>query len=166
MDEWNTFSQVSGDAAGALVGLLFVAVSIRVDVIARKVELASRAAQTLVILGTALFIAILLSTKEVDFALGSELVVLALVSGSGLIVLDRRAKKHADGEALARVLDIANFNAGSTVLLLVTGVLLLLGLRGGLYILVACVMAELAGGVVSAWLLLLRTTSDTVTAER
>jgi hypothetical protein len=46
VDGWDTFAVIIGGAAGALVGLLFVAVSIRVTSIAASPELRNRAAQT------------------------------------------------------------------------------------------------------------------------
>jgi hypothetical protein len=57
----STFAQVAGTAAAALIGLLFVAVSIRIDFIARSQELRNRAAQTLSLFGTVLLAAILIA---------------------------------------------------------------------------------------------------------
>ncbi len=45
-------------------------------------------------------------------------------------------------------------NLVTSVLLLVAGVLVAFGLHAGLYVLVLPVLVALAGGVVSAWLLL------------
>jgi len=39
---WSTFAQVAGTAAASLIGLLFVAVSIRINFIARSQELSGR----------------------------------------------------------------------------------------------------------------------------
>lgn len=63
MEKWSTFAVIAGGAAAALTGLLFVAVSIRIDVIAKSQELRNRAAQTLALFLTVLFIAILLSIR-------------------------------------------------------------------------------------------------------
>ncbi len=79
-----------GGATAGLTGLLFVAVSIRIDFIARSQELRNRAAQTLAL----------------------------------------------------------------SILLLIAGVLVAAGVHAGLYVLVVPVLVALAGGVVSAWLLL------------
>jgi hypothetical protein len=59
-----TFATVAGGAAAALTGLLFVAVSIRIDVIAKSQELRSRAAQTLALFVALLFITILISIPD------------------------------------------------------------------------------------------------------
>ena len=43
MENWGTFATVAGGAAAGLTGLLFVAVSIRIEVIAKSQELRNRA---------------------------------------------------------------------------------------------------------------------------
>jgi hypothetical protein len=47
LEAWATFATISGGAAAALTGLLFVAVSIRITSVAQSRELRNRAAQTL-----------------------------------------------------------------------------------------------------------------------
>lgn len=105
-----------------------------------------------------LFISILLSIPEQSNpVLGIELVVLALVAAAAQVVLDRRAQIEADthdvgAHATAAILDSVAPTAITTVLLAVAGLLLALGVHAGLDVLV--VLVGLAGGVVSAWLLL------------
>ena len=118
MEKWGTFATVAGTAAASLAGLLFVAVSIRTDVIARSQELRNRAAQTLALFVTALFITI------------------------------------AGAHVLASILDAVAPNAVTSALLFVAGLLLVFDVHAGLDVLVLPVLAALAGGVTSAWLLL------------
>ena len=149
MEKWSTFAAVSGGAAAGLTGLLFVAVSIRIEFIARSQELRNRAAQTLALFVTVLLISILLSIPDQAYrVLGVELVVLAAIAGGSLWALDRRAK----GSAL--LLDAVAPNAVTSVLLAIAGLLLVFGVHAGLYVLVLPVLVALVGGVVSAWLLL------------
>jgi hypothetical protein len=54
LTDWGVFSTVAGGATAALLGLLFVAVSIRAEFIARSVELRNRATQTGVLFLTGL----------------------------------------------------------------------------------------------------------------
>jgi hypothetical protein len=56
------------------------------------------------------------------------------------------------------LLDAIAPNMVSSILLLVAGVLTLLGLHAGLYVLIVPVVVALAGGVISAWLLLTKVT--------
>jgi len=77
---WSTFAQVAGTAAASLIGLLFVAVSIRIDFIARSQELRNRAAQTLSLFGTVLLTATLIAIPgQATEALGAELTALAVM---------------------------------------------------------------------------------------
>jgi hypothetical protein len=93
LEKWSTFATVAGGAAAGLTGLLFVAVSIRTDVIAKSEELRNRAAQTLALFVTVLFIAILLSIPDQSLrVLRVELVALAVITGGGMLALDRRAR--------------------------------------------------------------------------
>jgi hypothetical protein len=50
VEDWVAFATVAGAAAASLTGLLFVAVSIRIEVIGRSPELRNRAAQILLLL--------------------------------------------------------------------------------------------------------------------
>jgi hypothetical protein len=84
--------------------------------------------------------------------LGAELLALAVITGAGLYVLDRRAKASRSNQAIAQVLEAVTPNAVTSVLLLAAGIILVLGVSAGLYVLVAPVLTALVGGVVSAWL--------------
>jgi hypothetical protein len=158
MGEWDTFAVVTGGAAAALLGLLFVAVSIRVDVIAASTELRNRAAQTLGLFVTVLLIALVLAIPGQSLrVVGAELIALAVVAATVLRILDRRARSGPT-QSLGRLLDRIAPDAITSVLLLAAGIVLTAGQHAGLYVLVAPVLAALVGGVISAWLLLVRTT--------
>lgn len=160
VEDWATFATVIGAAAASLTGLLFVAVSIRVDVIARSPELRNRAAQTLLLFATALFVSIALAIPDQDHgALGAEVIALGVIAGAGMIALDRRARAAADEggpQSIGHVLDVVLPNGLTSVLLLISGILIAAGLHAGLDVLVLPIVAALAGGVASAWLLLTR----------
>src|SRR5262249_35464947 len=103
---WGDFAVVMG--AAALLGLLFVAVSIRVETIARSDELRNRSAQTLTLLLTGLLACALLAVPyQDDWALGAEYLVLALVVTGVALSLDRRAGTER-GSAVGRLLDAIN----------------------------------------------------------
>jgi uncharacterized membrane protein len=159
LNPWSTFAQVAGTAAASLIGLLFVAVSIRIGFIARSQELRNRAAQTLSLFGTVLLTAILIAIPgPASEALGAELTALAVIAGGGLFVLDRRAKADASTQAIRKTLELITPTTIVSALLLLSGVLLLFGVHGGLYVLIVPVLAALTSGVASAWLFLTKIT--------
>jgi len=82
----------------------------------------------------------------------------AVVSGTVLLVLDRRAGHSAD-QGVARYIERFSPNMITSVLVGVAGLTFLAGTGGGLYWLIPAVVASLLGGVVNAWLFLVRLTT-------
>ena len=168
---WENFAVISGSAAGALTGLLFVAVSLNRDRIVGHSALRSEAGQTLVLFLLALLLSLLLVIPGTSpRLLGIVLVVVAVVSGAILIIIGRGkddAARGRDGKAagddagegpedrLARLLDRVSPNLVAMVSIAVAGSLEIAG-DNGLYWLAAAVVLALGGGVINAWLFLTR----------
>jgi hypothetical protein len=152
---WTGFGEGLAGVSGALTGLLFVAVSVKSDVLAASPDLASRAAQTLVLFMTSVMVAVLLIAPQPPPALGAELLAVAAVSGAALRILDRRAG-HNSRQVVARYIENFSPNMITAVLVAVAGLTFLLKAGGGLYWLIPAVMASLLGGVINAWLFLVR----------
>ena len=132
----NDFAIVTGGATAALLGLLFVAVSLRIEVIAPSDELRKRAAQTLSLLLTGLFAALLLTIPEQTFwVIGVEYLALAVATATTVIVLDPWTIRERERSTIARILDITTPNIPTCLLLAAAGVTLLLGHQRGLYLL-------------------------------
>ena len=155
---WRDFAVTVAGLAGALVGLLFVAVSIKSDVLARSRSLSSRAAQTLVLFMISVLVAVLLVAPQPAAALGRELLAVAAGSGTALLILDRRAG-HGSDRGVARYIERFSPNTITAVLVGAAGLTFLLKAGGGLYWLIPAAVASLLGGVVNAWLFLVRVTS-------
>jgi hypothetical protein len=152
---WHDFGVTIGSLAGALTGLLFVAVSIKSDILAKSRSLRSRAAQTLTLFMTSALAALILVAPQPAGALGGELIALTVVSGATLYTLDRRGG-HDAASRVARYIEVASPNAITSALYGVAGLTLLLSAGGGLYWLIPAAVCSLAGGVVNAWLFLVR----------
>jgi acyl-coenzyme A synthetase/AMP-(fatty) acid ligase len=152
---WHDFGVTIGGLAGALTGLLFVAVSIKSDTLAKSRSLSSRAAQTLVLFMTSALAAVFLVAPQPGHALGAELIALAAVSGAALYVFDRRGG-HDQASRVARYIERASPNAITSVFLAVAGITFLVTAGGGLYWLIPAAVTSLAGGVINAWLFLVR----------
>jgi hypothetical protein len=157
MDGWGDFAVIAGGASAALVGLLFVAVSIRADTIAHSLSLRSRLAQVLT-----LFLGILASCIAVSlpnpatWVLGIELLVIAATVTTALILLDKRAKRDREPDPLERILDRINPNVTTAVLIALSGLVLVFGIGAGLFLLALAVVVGFVGGVFGAWLVLVR----------
>jgi hypothetical protein len=120
-----------GAATAALLGLLFVAVSFRVETIAKSAELRNRSAQTLTLLLTGLLVTALLAVPDQrKWALAAEYLVLAFVVIGVALVLDRRAGSQS-GSAIGRLLDAINPTFVTCSLLVIAAVILLSDTRTG-----------------------------------
>jgi uncharacterized membrane protein len=146
-----------GSIAGTLTGLLFVAVSIKSDLLNASRNLSSRAAQSLCLFMTAVLVALILAPPQPRVALGAELLVLAVTSALLMLILDRRAG-HTTGKSVTGYLERFSPNTLTPLLIGIGGVTLMVHTGGGLYWLLAAAVASLSGGVVSAWLFLVKVT--------
>jgi hypothetical protein len=154
---WASFGQLAGAASGALIGLLFVAVSLNRDRITQNPILHASAVQTLVIFMLPLITSILLLTPgQPSWVLGSELLALGTLQGLVLVISGRRKRNTGiEPSRLARLLDHTSPNLVATLLVLIGGVTLIAGHGGGLYWLVPAVILALVGGSANAWLFLI-----------
>jgi len=159
IEDWGNFGAVAGAASGALIGLLFVAISLNRDRIARHSALRASALQTLMVFMLPLIIALLLVTpRQPSWVLGVEIIFLGVIHGLGLAVVGRR-KRTVGGELnshLAGLIDVITPNLLTTVFVLAAGASIVAGYANGLYCLVPAVVLALIGGVANAWLFLIR----------
>jgi hypothetical protein len=156
--DWSNFAVITGSAAGALTGLLFVAVSLNRERIAGPIALRGQAGHTLVLFMLPLLLSVLLVLPGSSVTvLGTGLIVLAIVAAVILTFIGREKKPAGDGleDRLARLLDKASPNMIVVVLILVAGCLQLAD-DDGLYWLAASSVLSLISGVVNAWLFLTR----------
>jgi hypothetical protein len=152
---WEGFGAALAAVAGALTGLLFVALSVKSDALAASGSLRARATQTLVLFVTSVLVAVLLVAPQPAAALGAELLAVAAVSGTCMLILDRRAG-HGSDQLVARYIERFSPNTITAVFVGVAGLTFLVKAGGGLYWLIPAAMASLVGGVVTAWLFLVR----------
>ena len=160
VESWDSFGVVVGAASGALIGLLFVAISVNASRLAKHPALHVVASRTLVLFAIPLVAAILVVTpRQADWVLGAELMVLGIVAGAALILVGRVDIDASPESRLARTLDRTSPTLATSVLTEIAGVTLIVG-GGGLYWLVPAIILALVGGMLNAWLLLVGLPSD------
>jgi hypothetical protein len=155
---WGSFGEALAAVAGALTGLLFVALSVKGTALSKSRALTSRAAQTLVLFMTSVLSALMLVAPQPATTVGSELLALAVLAGATLLILDRRAGQARE-PGVARFVERYSPNTITAILVGIAGVTLIVRAGGGLYWLIPAVAASLIGGVISAWLFLVRLAS-------
>jgi len=158
--DWDNFAVIAGSAAGALTGLLFVAVSLNRDRIAGHPALRAQAGQTLVLFLLPLLMSIMLVIPRTSaVSLGAEFVVLAAVAATVLTAIAHGGRNQPAGDdsaaRLARLIDRVSPNLLTMLLIVVGGCLQIAG-DDGLYWVAAAAVLCLIGGVVNAWLFLTR----------
>jgi hypothetical protein len=95
-----------------------------------------------------LLVAILLAIPDQrQWEFGAELLVLAAVLGGGLYSLDRTATASPSGQPISRVPAVVAPRTITTGLLALTGLLLLVGINEGIYVLVPSMIAAMT----AAW---------------
>jgi ABC-type transport system involved in cytochrome c biogenesis permease subunit len=155
MPGWDSFAVIVGGVGGALVGLLFVAISIHAKQIAESPSLRCRAAQTLVVFAMLLLVAVVLVVpSQPHRVVGAELIVLAVGATILLIFLGRSAEDTAAENPLSRMLKRVNPNVTTALGIALTGLLLLTGARWAPYTLLPTTCVAIVGGLTSAYLLL------------
>jgi modulator of FtsH protease len=154
MHEWHDFFMAEVGASAALVGLLFVALSINIARIVEDQLLPGRALQSLIALITALLLAsVTLFPIPTLAQLG--LALLVIVAGSiffsGRIAISQLAIKH-DYHRLM-VVDVA-LNAVFHACGATGALLLMLSSGTGLYWIAIAILYALCYGMLNAWVLL------------
>jgi hypothetical protein len=150
---WESFGVAVAGCAGALVGLLFVAASIRSSALSASLSLSSRAAETLVLFMTSVVVALLLVAPQPDTVLGIELLAWALLSAALYVLLDRRAGRST--QRAARFVERFSPNITTSLFLATAGGTFLARHGGGLFWLLPTTAGSLVGGVINAWFFLI-----------
>jgi hypothetical protein len=150
---WGELGLAVGVVAAVLTGALLVVLAIRPELLAAAAP-RLRAAQGLGLLLTTVVAGVLLTlTGQGATALGVELIVLAVLTGAGAALVDRRGRTRDDGAGVP-IVEVGTPNLVVAALTAAAGICLLAGEVGGLYLLAVALVGALVGGAVTAWLLL------------
>lgn len=111
---WATFEGALAAVAGAMTGLRFVAVSLDGTALSDSRGLRSRAAQSLVLFATSVLVAVIVATRQPATAVGSELVVPAILSGAALALDWRTGQPPRARRSSTRRTVLAQYDRGDT----------------------------------------------------
>jgi hypothetical protein len=159
--QWTDFALAQLGASAALLGLVFVGLSINLrDVIGSR-QLVNRALEAVIALGSVLLTATAVLTPDQSRgALAAEVLVIAGVTfsstfrlqiGAGLVV----ARPGEPGPPRSSIMTRRILGLGAPLLLAVAGVTLAAQAGGGLYWWPTAIVAAYLGALANAWVLLI-----------
>lgn len=149
-DQWNNFFLLVGTGAATLTGLVFVAMSLNLKVIAVDVTHRYRAIGTLTGLAAVFMMcALVLMGGQNNKAIGTELLVVSFLAGIVYVSGYIRAYKSSSGASLLRT------TTGTSLYLLqiIGAIILIAGTMAGLYITAIALVANTCYMITGAWLL-------------
>ena len=154
MDGWKDFGVAVTGVSGALIGLLFVALSINLRQIVASASLPERAMVALVLLSLPLLSAMLLLVPQPIRAYGVELLVLGVLLGAWLLYRSRPGAREAVQPLVARLIGTVGPIVIATAGLVGGGALLVAGREVGVYGVVVGTVAAFTGALLTTWVLL------------
>jgi modulator of FtsH protease len=163
IDRWSEFATAHVGASAALLGLVFVGLTINLRDVVTSRLLVNRAAEAVILLGSVLAIstAVLIPGQKRD-ALSTELIVLAIALFAVISLLQRgvtvsqvASNDTRAGPPRASIVIRRVFGFGSPALIGITGITLAATTGGGLYWLPAAIIAAYMGAIANAWVLLI-----------
>jgi hypothetical protein len=155
--EWQTFFAMTGGAAAALTGLLFVAMSLHAKAIMASRFFRDRAVSTLLSLTSQLLIsgAVLIPGQPV-WLLGAEVETVALLFAAYLVRTILTQEREAPPVASTLTNRLMEWGGGTVWLVLfnAAGLSLLFRVGGGLYLLAVVMFFMFAWNIYVAWVLI------------
>jgi energy-converting hydrogenase Eha subunit A len=153
-ERWHDFATSFAGAAGALLGLAFVAISFNLDAILHDKTLPGRAIETLVFFAYPLAASLLIQVpglSSVALGVGEAILVAGLIGLAAIAV--PRWRKERDNPLSWRLSHI-----GPTVVIIVLAIVGAVATMttsfGGLYWLAAAMAVATASGIINSWVLL------------
>jgi hypothetical protein len=159
--DWESFALAHVGASAALLGLVFVVISINLRDIVGSGPLVHRAGEAVILLGGVLAVAtvVLIPGQRKD-VLSTELILLAGALFAVVLFLQRDAltqptDPRRPGPPRGSLATRRVFGLGAAALIALAGITLAAEAGGGLYWLPAAILAAYAGSLTNAWILII-----------
>ena len=155
--DWHDFYVMTGGAAAALTGLLFVAMSLHAGPIMSNVFYRNRAIGTLTSLGSQLLLAAaVLVPGQPVWAIGVEVELAALWFLFATVRSIARRGPSAGGVELSRLRRVGEIGGGSVwvAFFIASGLSLVTGTGGGFYLLAVVMVLAFVWNIYVAWVLI------------
>ena len=155
MGDWQGFLIAEVGASAALTGLIFVSVSINLKRILSFPKLPNRAFGALLMFGTVLVVSsLLLVPGQPAVADGIEMAGIGLAIWVVFVVLDVGYWKNTKAKYRGTLIPLAIMNQIALLCYVAGGVMLLLGVRSGMYLTVPAFLLSILKGLLDSWVLL------------
>ncbi len=156
MSEWDNFFIAEVGASAALLGLLFVSISINLTRILSLPTLPGRAFGALMILLVVLIVSSLLLTPGQPTALiGAEILVIGAIGWAVIARIDLGVLGSARPEYKRRAWGLIVLNQAALILYVASGIVILSAGKVGLYLLVPAIIASFIKAALDAWVLMI-----------
>jgi hypothetical protein len=157
---WSEFATAHVGASAALLGLVFVGLTINLREVVHSRSLVNRAAEAVILLGSALATStVVLIPGQRRGALSAELIVLGVATLAAVVLLQRGVTMQPrdpgkGGPPPSSVLIRRVMGLGAPALFALAGISLAVTAGGGLYWWVLAVLTAYVGALANAWVLL------------
>jgi modulator of FtsH protease len=155
LDQWNYFFQAQVGASAALVGLIFVSISISLTRILAAPHLPGRALQALIDLFQIFVAASLMLVPQAARTAGIEILTISLAIWGVILVLNLRTMRRATERHRRRLTIRIAMSQVNAMLYLGAGIAMLAYGADGIFVLVPAVIFSYLVAIIDAWVLLI-----------
>jgi modulator of FtsH protease len=155
MDAWQSFFAAEVGGSAALLGLLFVSISINLTKIAPHRSLPNRAFAALLVLLVVLIVAsLMLAPGQPMVLLGAEIVAVALIAWAVILHIDVGAWRNTESQFQKRLIALIVIDQAAMLFYAIGGVVIATSGAAGAYFLIPAIILSFIKATLDAWVLL------------